>query len=131
MIDIRHEVEHCMTDRIDDAIGAKLRACALNVMDMLRKESGAGLCLEKRLRLALKFTTFDRDQRALLKASAGLPPNVEAAINAFEYGLTEEEIRDPAYRISYRFVPMVGTRVGAADMAVQIVPPGSTEALDI
>ncbi|MCG6113500.1 MAG: hypothetical protein MEQ74_15350 [Paracoccus sp.] len=120
-----------MTDRIDDAIGAKLRACALNVMDMLRKESGAGLCLEKRLRLALKFTTFDRDQRALLKASAGLPPNVEAAINAFEYGLTDEEIRDPAYRISYRFVPMVGTRVGAADMAVQIVPPGSTGALDI
>ncbi|MFN4060392.1 MAG: DUF3644 domain-containing protein [Paracoccus hibiscisoli] len=131
LIDIRHEVEHRMTNRIDDAIGAKLQACALNFNDILKKEFGAGLGLEKRLPLALQFTTFGRDQRALLKAAAGLPPNVEAAIHAFEHGLTEEEIRDPAYRISYGFVPMVGKKAGAADMAVQIVPPGSPEAADI
>lgn len=131
LIDIRHEVEHRMTDRIDDAIGAKLQACALNFNDLLKQEFGAGLGLEKRLPLALQFTTFDREQRALLKAAAGLPPNVEAAIQAFEHGLTEEEIRDPAYRISYGFVPMVGKKAGVADLAVQIVPSGSPEAADI
>ena len=131
LIDVRHEVMHRMTNRIDDAIGAKLQACALNFNDLLKHEFGAGLGLEKRLPLALQFTTFDRDQRSLLKAASGLPPNVEAAIHAFEHGLTEEEIRDPAYRISCGFVPMVGKKAGVADLAVKIVPPRSPEAADI
>ena len=131
LIDVRHEVEHRMTNRIDDAIEAKLQACALNFNDLLKHEFGAGLDLEKRLPLALQFITFDRDQRSLLKAASGLPPNVEAAIHAFEHGLTEEEIRDPAYRIYYGFVPMVGKEAGVADLAVQIVPPGSPEGFDI
>ena len=131
LIDIRHEVEHRMTNRIDDAIGAKLQACALNFNDLLKREFGSSLGLEKRLPLALQFATFDRDQRAALKAASGLPSNVEAAIHAFEHGLTDEEVRDPAYRISYGFVPMVGKKAGAVDLAVQIVPPGSPEAADI
>ena len=131
LIDIRHEVEHRMTNRIDDAIGAKLQACALNFNNLLKREFGSDLGLERRLPLALQFATFDRDQRFALKAASGLPPNVEAAIDAFEHGLTEDEVRDPAYRISYGFVPMVGKRAGAADFAVQIVPSGSPEAADI
>lgn len=131
LIDIRHEVEHRMTNRIDDAIGAKLQACALNFNNLLKRQFGPNLGLEKRLPLALQFATFDRDQRSALKAASGLPPNVEAAIDAFEHGLTEDEVRDPAYRISYGFVPMVGKRAGAADFAVQIVPSGSPEAADI
>src|SRR5690606_26706574 len=30
LIEIRHEIEHRSTSRIDDALGAKLQACALN-----------------------------------------------------------------------------------------------------
>lgn len=102
LIDIRHEVEHRMTDRIDDAIGAKLQACALNFNDLLKKEFGAGLGLEKRLPLALQFTTFDRDQRALLKAAAALPPNVEAANPEETFNSTEDARRMPSSESEYR-----------------------------
>lgn len=101
LLEIRHEIEHRMTNRIDDAIGAKLQACAINFNEILKSEFGAGLGLERRLPLALQFVTFDRHQRSALKRAAGLPQNVEAAIHAFEHGLTEEEAKDPAYRISY------------------------------
>jgi len=57
--------------------------------------------------------------------------NLEAAIEAFEHGLDEEQIKDPAYRMSYGFVPMAAKKPGTADFAVQIVSPGSAEAGEI
>ncbi|WP_112309340.1 DUF3644 domain-containing protein [Pseudogemmobacter bohemicus] len=131
LIEIRHEIEHRSTNRIDDALGAKLQSCALNFNDMLKKEFGAQYGLEKRLPLALQFVSFGAEQRAALKKAFGLPKHVEAAIDAFEHGLTEEEMKDPAYRISYGFVPMVAKKPGAADTAVHIVSSGSDEAGEI
>ena len=84
--------------------------------------------LEKRLPLALQFVSFGAEQRAALKKASGLPKHIEAAIDAFERGLTDKEMKDPAYRISYGFVPMVAKKPGAADTAVHIVSGGSDEA---
>ncbi|QUS37398.1 DUF3644 domain-containing protein [Falsirhodobacter algicola] len=131
LIEIRHEVEHRSTNRIDDALGAKLQSCALNFNDLLKREFGAQYGLEKRLPLALQFVSFGAEQRAALKKASGLPKHIEAAIDAFEHGLTDEEMKDPAYRISYGFVPMVAKKPGAADTAVHIVSGGSDEAGEI
>lgn len=43
LIEIRHEIEHRSTNRIDDALGAKLQSCALNFNGLLKKEFGAQL----------------------------------------------------------------------------------------
>ena len=131
LIEIRHEIEHRSTNRIDDALGAKLQSCALNFNDLLKKEFGAQYGLEKRLPLALQFVAFGAEQRAALKKASGLPKHVEAAIDAFEHGLSDDEVKDPAYRISYGFVPMVAKKPGAADTAVHIVTGGSDEAGEI
>jgi hypothetical protein len=131
LIEIRHEIEHRSTTRIDDALGAKLQSCALNFNDLLKKEFGVQYGLEKRLPLALQFVAFGTEQRSALKKASGLPKHVEAAINAFEHGLTEEQMKDPAYRMFYGFVPMTAKKPGAADIAVQIVTPGSAEAGEI
>ena len=131
LIEIRHEIEHRSTNRIDDALGAKLQSCALNFNDLLKKEFGAQYGLEKRLPLALQFVAFGAEQRAALKKASGLPKHVEAAIDAFEHGLSDDEVKDPAYRISYGFVPMVAKKPGAADTAVHIVIGGSDEAGEI
>ena len=37
LVEIRHEIEHRSTNRIDDALGTKLQACALNFNYLLRK----------------------------------------------------------------------------------------------
>lgn len=131
LIEIRHEIEHRSTTRIDDALGAKLQSCALNFNDVLKKEFGVQYGLEKRLPIALQFVSFGSEQRSVLKKASGLPKNLEAAIDAFEHGLDEEQMKDPAYRMSYGFVPMAAKKPGAADLAVQIVSPGSAEAGEI
>ena len=131
LIEIRHEIEHRSTSRIDEALGAKLQSCALNFNDVLKKEFGVQYGLEKRLPIALQFVSFGSEQRSALKKASGLPKNLEAAIDAFEHGLDEEQMKDPAYRMSYGFVPMAAKKPGAADLAVQIVSPGSAEAGEI
>ena len=131
IIEIRHEIEHRSTSRVDEALGAKLQSCALNFNDLLKKEFGAQYGLEKRLPIALQFVSFSTEQRFALKKSSGLPKHLESAIDAFEHGLSEDQIKDPAYRMSYAFVPMVAKKPGAADAAVQIVSPGSAEAAEI
>ncbi|SNX74380.1 uncharacterized protein DUF3644 [Cereibacter ovatus] len=131
LIELRHEIEHRSTNRIDDALGAKLQSCALNFNELLKKEFGVQYGLERRLPLALQFVSFGSEQRMALKKATSLPKHIEAAINAFENGLTEDQMKDPAYRITYGFVPMVAKRAGAADTAVQIVSAGSDEAGEI
>ncbi len=131
LIEIRHEIEHRSTSRIDDALGAKLQSCALNFNELLKNEFGAQYGLEKRLPLALQFVSFGAEQRSALKKASSLPKHVEAAIDAFEHGLSEEQMKDPAYRMSYGFVPVAARKPGAADAAVQIVSTGSEEADEI
>ena len=131
LIEIRHEIEHRSTSRIDDALGAKLQSCALNFNIILKKEFGAQYGLEKRLPIALQFVSFGTEQQSALKKAEGLPKNLEAAIDAFEHGLSRDQMKDPAYRMSYGFVPMAAKKPGAADTAVKIVSPGSAEAGEI
>lgn len=128
---IRHEIEHQSTNRIDETLGAKLQACALNFNDLLKREFGAQYGLEKNLPLALQFVSFGTEQRAAIKNASNLPAHIEAAIDRFEGGLTDEEMKNPAYRMSYGFVPMVAKKLGAADAAVKIISADSPEAIEI
>jgi len=128
LIEVRDEIVHRSTGRIDDALGAKLQACCINFNDVLKKEFGPQHGLEKRLPIALQFVSFTRDQRETLKRSAGLPSHVATVIDAFEHGLSEYDLKDPAYRIRVGLVPLVAKKPGAADTAIEMVPRGSDEA---
>lgn len=131
LLDLRHEIEHRSTNRIDEAIGAKLQSCCINFNDLLKTEFGAQYGLEKRLPIALQFVSFGTDQKAILKKASTLPEHVEAFIETFEKTLSEEDLKDPAYRMTYGFIPVAAKKPGAADTAVQIVDPNSPEAEEI
>ena len=105
LIEIRHEIEHRSTNRIDDALGAKLQACALNFNEFLKREFGAQYGLEKRLPLALQFVSFGAEQRMVLKRASDLPKHIASAIDAFEHGLDADQIKDPAFRMTFGFLP--------------------------
>jgi len=128
LIELRHEIEHRSTSRIDDAIGAELQACCINFNDSLKNLFGSQYGLEKRLPIALQFVSFGADQRSLLKKAAALPTHVATFINAFEHGLSDEELADPAFRMRVAFVPITSNRASGADRAVEFVKPGSEEA---
>jgi hypothetical protein len=125
LLELRHEIEHRSTSRIDDAVSAKLQACCINFNDAIKKLFGAQYGLERRLPIALQFVTFSPDQRALLKKATGLPRNVETMMGDFESNLTPEQQADPRYAFRVFMIHKAANRAPNADLAVEIVPPGS------
>ena len=131
MLELRHEIEHRSTKRIDDALSAKLQACCLNFNDAIKDLFGIQYGLERRLPIALQFVTFSTDQRETLNKAGDLPEHVETFIDDFEQGLTKEEYADPAYRYRVAFVPIAGNRASSADVAVEFVKSDSDEGREI
>lgn len=125
LLDLRHEIEHRSTNRIDDAVSAKLQACCINFNDAIKGLFGAQYALERRLPIALQFVTFSSDQRALLRKASGLPRNVETTMEDFERHLTPEQQADPRYAFRVFMVHKTANRASGADLAVELVPPDS------
>jgi hypothetical protein len=125
--EIRHEIEHRSTNRIDEALSAKLQACCINFNDTIKSLFGKEFALEKRLPIALQFVTFDGTQRAGL-IGADLPDHIAAAMDHFHNSLSDDEQKDPKFRYRVAFVPKVSGKASKADLAVEFVKPGSPEA---
>lgn len=125
LLEIRHEIEHRSTSRIDDALSAKLQACCINFNDAIKSMFGAQYALERRLPIALQFVTFSPDQRAILKKAGTLPRHVETTMDNFEQKLTPEQQADPRFAFRVFMVHKTANRAPGADLAVEIVPPGS------
>lgn len=127
LCEIRNEIEHRSTNRIDDALSAKLQACCINFNDAIKTLFGREFALEKRLPIALQFVTFDGTQRAEL-LGADLPGNIATAMDSFHNSLTDDEQQDPKFRYRVAFVPKVSGKASKADLAIEFVKPGSPEA---
>lgn len=125
ILELRHEIEHRSTNRIDDAVSAKLQACCINFNDAIKQLFGAQYALERRLPIALQFVTFSPAQRILLQKAQTLPRNVEVVMSAFEERLTPEQQADPRYAFRVFMVGRTANRPSGADLAVEIVTPGS------
>lgn len=127
LCEIRHEIEHRSTSRIDDALSAKLQACCINFSDAIKSLFGKEFALEARLPIALQFVTFDGAQRAGL-IGADMPDHIATAMDNFHHALSDDEQKDPKFRYRVAFVPMVSGKASKADLAVEFVKPGSPEA---
>lgn len=121
LLELRHKIEHRSTNRIDDAVSAKLQACCINFNEAVKILFGPQFGLEKRLPIALQFVTFDASQRSLLKKASTLPASIESMLDAFHSGLSEEEQADRAFAYRVVFVPKLGTRPSNSDLAVEFV----------
>lgn len=127
LIEIRNEIEHRSTNRIDDALSAKLQACCINFNDAIKSLFGREYALEKRLPIALQFVTFDGVQRQAL-IGADLPAHIATAMDNFHDGLSDEEQKDPKFRYRVAFVPKLSGKATKADLAIEFIKPGSPEA---
>lgn len=131
LLEIRHEIEHRSTGRIDDAVSAKLQVCCINFNDAIKSYFGSQYGLKRRLPIALQFVTFSSDQRAVLKKASSLPSHIEAMMDEFHQGLTEEQQADPDFAYRVAFVPKVSNRALNADLAVEFIKADSEEAKEV
>lgn len=125
LLELRHEIEHRSTSRIDDALSAKLQACCINFNDAIKSLFGAQYALERRLPIALQFVTFSPDQRAVLKKAGRLPRHIETTMDGFEQRLTLEEQADPRFAHRVYMIHKTANRAPGADLAVELIVPGS------
>jgi hypothetical protein len=119
LIELRNEIEHRSTTRIDDTISTQLQACCVNFNDVIKKEFGAQYGLERRLPIALQFMTFSSDQRAVLKRATNLPRNITTMLDAFSNRMTEAEKLDPHFSYLVNFAPVLANRPGGADEIIE------------
>jgi hypothetical protein len=127
LLELRHEIEHKSTNRIDDAVSAKLQACCLNFNDAIQAEFGKQYALERRLPIALQFVTFNPDLQGVLKKAASLPAHIETMMDTFQNNLKTEERDDPRFAFRVVFIPKLGKATNA-DLAVQFFKADSPEA---
>jgi hypothetical protein len=125
LISIRHEIEHQMTRRIDDAISAKLMACCLNFTRALKELVGAEYGLDADLSLALQFSGLTRDQQDILFNEADLPANIRTMRDEFEHALSDDLVQDPRYAYRVAFIEKVVNSKGKADQVVHFVKAGT------
>lgn len=121
LITIRHEIEHQLTNRIDDAISAKLQACCLNFNRAVKEIAGAQYGLDREMGLALQFSTIDRDQRNILLQETDLPAHIQAAQIAYEDALTDEMVADPRYAYRVAYIEQSVNSKGKADQVVEFI----------
>lgn len=130
LLEIRHEIEHRSTSRIDDALGAKFQACCINFNDAISKLFGKGCAIEKHLPIALQFVTFNDEQRDSL-AGHDLPAHIATSMDALDHRLSENKRRNLQYAYHVAFVPKVSSKASKADRAIEFVKPGSPEAGEV
>jgi hypothetical protein len=83
------------------------------------------------LPIALQFVSFGPDQRSRLKKASNLPAHVSSFISAFEHGLTDDQVKDPAFRLKIAFVPVAAKKAAGSDVAVVTIKAGSDTAQEV
>ncbi len=125
MIGLRHEIEHQMTNRIDDLLSARFQACCLNYNEYIKKLFGEDNGIEKHLSFSLQFSTISTKQKDMLEDHSELPANIQTFIKEFDAELSEKEFADPHYAYRILFVPKTANRKGQADRVIEFVKSDS------
>lgn len=125
LIGIRHEVEHQMTDRIDEFLSAKLQACAINFDYYITTLFGSAYNISNELALAIQFAPISPTQSQGLQNNPHITTNVQNFVVDFEENLSEDSLRSARYAYRILFVPINVNRKGQADQVVEFVKSDS------
>ena len=128
LIEIRDEIEHRCTQRIDSAISAKLQACCTNFNTYIKRHFGNKLGLDNELSFALQFSHLSLVQQQHMALSQDLPDNIAVAQENFENTLTEEQYNDPRYAIRVRLSMVKSNSKKTSDNFVVLSPYDNEQA---
>lgn len=125
LIGLRHEIEHQMTNRLDECFSARFQACCLNYNEQIKTLFGDEHGIDKHLSFSLQFSSISRDQVDQLATQKDLPPNILGYVTAFDSALSEEEYNHPRFAYRVLFIPKTANRKGQADQVIEFVKSDS------
>ena len=125
LIGIRNEIEHQMTDKIDEYLSAKLQACAINFDYYITKLFGEKYRMSEELALVIQFAPLTPEQGDYLRENEHITTNVRNYVVDFEDELTDDVLKSSKYAYRVLFVPITAKREHQADKVIEFVKPGS------
>lgn len=128
LIGIRNEIEHQMTDKIDEFISAKLQACAINFDFYITTLFGEKYSLGKELALAIQFSPLTPDQQGALRDNSHITTNIRNFVVDFEDDLSDDSLKSARYAYRVLFVPISAKREGQADQVIEFIRSDSPAA---
>ena len=131
LIGIRHEIEHQMTTKIDDALSAKFQACCINYNEAAITLLGKQYQISHQLSFSLQFASLSESQKEFLADVKGLPKNIKTFITEFDEKLEDDVYNDPHYSYRVLFFQKVANRKGQADRVIEFLPPDSPLAAEL
>ena len=132
LIGLRHEIEHQMTSRIDDALSARFQACCLNFNDLIKKLFGNELGIDRYLSFSLQFTSLSDEQTGVMQEYRDiLPAHVTRFVEGYDGDLSDVEFNSPKYAYRVLFTQKTASRPGQADKVIEFIDPESEAAKGI
>ncbi len=131
LIGIRHEIEHQMTNRIDEVISAKLQASVLNYNENIIKLFGEQYSISKYLTLTLQLRNIQEEQLCDSFEYSIIPKNVAAFIKNYDESLEDDVYNNKIYSYRVIFIQRLVNNKGNADKVIEFVKPGSKLEHDI
>jgi len=131
LIELRHEIEHQMTTRIDDFLSARFQACCINYNQYIRDFFGDKYGIDKHLSFSLQFSSLSEEQIESMAEIKVLPKHIEKFIQGFDGELTNDEFNSPQYAYRVLFVAKTANRKGQADRVIEFVKAGSKLAKEV
>lgn len=131
LIELRHEIEHQMTTKLDEVLSARYQSCSLNYNHYIKELFGIDFAIESNLSFSLQFSAFSTEQKALLNEYPDLPQKLQSFIRKFDESLTDEEYNSPKFAYRILFVPKTANRKGQADRVIEFIASDSPLAANI
>lgn len=121
LIGIRHEIEHQMTNKIDEFLSAKLQACAINFDYYITTLFGQNYNISNELALAIQFAPLSAEQKDNMQSNPHITTSIKNFVVEFEDDLSEESLKSSRYAYRVLFVPINVNRKGQADQVVEFI----------
>lgn len=125
LIQLRHEIEHQMTMNLDEYLGGRYQACAMNYNRYIKEMFGEKYGLDKYITYSIQFMELSYAQLSQIEASELIPPKLQTFILEFDKTLSDAEYNNEAYSYRLFFSKKLVNRQGQADRVIEFIDPDS------
>lgn len=125
LIELRHEVEHQMSDRVDHWLSGRYQACSLNFNYYLKKLFGKSHGLDGLLSFSIQFADLTPSQAAGGADATVLPQNLQSFIAEFDNALDHDSYNSERYSYRLVFKKKLVNKPGQADRVMEFIDPDS------
>ncbi len=125
IIQLRHEIEHQMTSRIDDTLSARFQACIINYNNYIKSLFGEKYGLDKHINVSLQLSGIEDEQKDLLLSETTLPKHLKSFVTDFDSTLSDDEFNSLSYAYRVFYTPKLVNHRQQADKVIEFIKPDS------